>query len=87
MARPVSIAVVTCFTQTLPEKLQPNDAIWPAVSIRIGFTHLKVIGWGWYYLSTVVDDFSTGVGPAEPSSRCPRLIRDHDATTDRAPRR
>jgi len=22
------------------------------------FTYLKVIGWGWYYLSTVMDDYS-----------------------------
>ena len=22
------------------------------------FTHLKITGWGWYYLSTVLDDFS-----------------------------
>ncbi|MEH2474303.1 transposase InsO family protein [Nitrobacteraceae bacterium AZCC 2161] len=22
------------------------------------FTHLKIIAWGWYYLSTVLDDFS-----------------------------
>ena len=22
------------------------------------FTYLKVIGWGWYYLSTILDDFS-----------------------------
>ena len=22
------------------------------------FTHLKVVGWGWFYLSTVLDDFS-----------------------------
>jgi transposase InsO family protein len=22
------------------------------------FTYLKVIGWGWYYLSTVLDDYS-----------------------------
>ncbi len=22
------------------------------------FTCLKVIGWGWYYLSTILDDFS-----------------------------
>ncbi len=21
-------------------------------------TYLKVIGWGWYYLSTILDDFS-----------------------------
>jgi len=22
------------------------------------FTHFKIIGWGWVYLSTVLDDFS-----------------------------
>ena len=22
------------------------------------FTYLKVIGWGWFYLSTVLDDYS-----------------------------
>jgi putative transposase len=22
------------------------------------FTYLKIIGWGWYYLSTVMDDYS-----------------------------
>jgi hypothetical protein len=22
------------------------------------FTYLKVIGWGWYYLSTILDDYS-----------------------------
>jgi putative transposase len=22
------------------------------------FTYLKMIGWGWYYLSTILDDFS-----------------------------
>ena len=22
------------------------------------FTYLKIMGWGWYYLSTVLDDFS-----------------------------
>ena len=25
---------------------------------QIDFTYLKVIGWGWFYLSTVLDDFS-----------------------------
>jgi transposase InsO family protein len=25
---------------------------------QTGFTYLKVIGWGWFYLSTVLDDFS-----------------------------
>ena len=22
------------------------------------FTYLKVIGWGWFYLSTILDDYS-----------------------------
>jgi transposase InsO family protein len=25
---------------------------------QTGFTYLRVIGWGWFYLSTVLDDFS-----------------------------
>ena len=24
---------------------------------RTDFTYLKITGWGWYYLSTVLDDF------------------------------
>ena len=45
------------------------------------FTYLKITGWGWYYLSTVLDDFSRYIvawrlGPpcALPTSR-PRSIR------------
>lgn len=30
----------------------PND-MW-----QTDFTYLKIIGWGWYYLSTILDDFS-----------------------------
>ncbi len=30
------------------------------------FTYLRVIGWGWYYLSTVMDDFSRPIRADKP---------------------
>jgi putative transposase len=33
------------------------------------FTYLKVVGWGWFYLSTVLDDFSA---TSSPGSCAPR---------------
>jgi putative transposase len=33
-----------------------NDGAEPALADRLH--HLKVMGWGWFYLSTILDDFS-----------------------------
>lgn len=45
------------------------------------FTYLKVTGWGWYYLSTVLDDFSRYIVAWK---LCPTMAADVAATLDLA---
>ena len=42
------------------------------------FSHFKIIGWGWYYLSTVIDDYSATSFPGSFFQRClQKMFRKH----------
>ncbi len=47
-----AFVVIKAANEFKDKTVRPNE-IW-----QTDFTYLKIIGWGWYYLSTILDDFS-----------------------------
>ena len=45
--------IVLCAADKFSEPTKRANELW-----QTDFTYLKVIGWGWYYLGTILDDYS-----------------------------
>ena len=59
--KPFLSAAIIALTQLAIPVLAPapvNETTAPSQLWQTGFTYLKVIGWGWFYLCTAQDDFS-----------------------------
>jgi hypothetical protein len=48
-----AFVVITAADRFQHPTTRPNE-LW-----QTNFTYLRVVGWGWYYLSTVPDDYSS----------------------------
>ena len=45
--------ILLCASNEFKEKTQFVHQMW-----QTDFTYFKILGWGWYYLSTIMDDYS-----------------------------
>ena len=60
---------------------RPNE-LW-----QTDFTYLKVIGWGWFYLSTILDDYSRYIIARRPAGYCTAMPERREALHDDEGRR
>lgn len=58
-----AFVVVRAADEFQDKTTRPNE-LW-----QTDFTYLKIIGWGWYHLSTILDDYSRYVVASLPGRR------------------
>ena len=68
------------------DKTTAPNQLW-----QTDFTYLRVIGWEWFYLSTILDDFSRYIIARKlcttmKADHCPGAVGDIERWTSRASR-